>query len=88
MDDLTNKGVPYDVSDQIARGVFRYKSELKGKEGLKGIGCGLLMVIAGAIITGLTYSAASDGGSYVVTTGLFVVGGITFIVGFIRWVTS
>ena len=34
----------------------------------------------GGIITGITYSIADDGGTYTVTTGLFVIGGIYFCV--------
>ena len=87
-DELTRKGVPYDIAAQIVETVFGYRSELKRKEGLKGIGCGLIMLVVGGIITAITYSAASGGGTYIVTTGLFIVGAITLIVGFIRWITS
>jgi curved DNA-binding protein CbpA len=87
-DELTKKGVPYDVAAQIVSRVFDYRSELKRKEGGKAIGCGLLMIIVGGIITGITYAAASGGGTYFVTIGLFVVGGITLIVGLFKWLTS
>lgn len=87
-DELTRQGVPYDVAAQIVQRVFEYRSELKRKEGGKAIGCGLLMLIVGGIITGVTYAAASGGGMYIVTTGLFIVGGITLIVGLYKWLTS
>ena len=56
--------------------------------GLGSIGVGALMIAIGAAITGATYSAASDGGSYVVTSGLFFVGGIQILVGIFRLVAS
>jgi curved DNA-binding protein CbpA len=87
-DELTKQGVPYDVSAQIVQRVFEYRSELKRKEGGKAIGCGLLMLVVGGVITGVTYAAAEGGGIYVVTTGLFIVGGITLIVGLYKWLTS
>ena len=87
-DELTRKGAPYDLAAEVVKRVFEYRSELKRKEGGKSIGCGLLMLIVGGIVTGLTYSAASGGGTYIVTTGLFIVGGITLIVGLYKWLTS
>ena len=87
-DELTRNGVPYDVAAQIVSKVFDYRSEFKRKEGGKQIGCGLLMLIVGGIVTGLTYAAAEGGGTYFVTTGLFIAGGITLIVGLYKWLTS
>lgn len=87
-DELTRKGVPYNLSAQIVNRVFEYRSELKRKEGGKAIGCGLLMLIVGGIITGITYAAASGGGTYLVTTGLFIAGGLSLIVGLYKWLTS
>jgi hypothetical protein len=43
------------------------------------------MLILGGIITGITYSIADDGGTYTVTTGLFLVGGILFVVSIYRF---
>jgi hypothetical protein len=42
---------------------------------------GIGLLVLGGIITLGTYSAASGGGTYVVTTGLFVVGGINLVRG-------
>lgn len=38
------------------------------------------LLALGGIITGITYSLASPGSTYTVTTGLFVIGGIYFCV--------
>lgn len=42
---------------------------------------GLGMLLLGGVITASTYSAANAGGTYVVTTGLFAVGGINIARG-------
>lgn len=42
---------------------------------------GIGLLVLGGIITLGTYSAASGGGTYVMTTGLFVVGGINLVRG-------
>ncbi|MBI4333343.1 MAG: hypothetical protein HY673_18925 [Chloroflexi bacterium] len=58
------------------------------RPGLKLIGCGVLMLIVGGIITGLTYAAASrhpEGGIYIVTRGLFFWGVINIIIGIVKW---
>lgn len=38
------------------------------------------LLALGGIVTGITYSMASSGGTYTVTTGLFLIGGIYFCV--------
>ena len=89
-DTLTRNGVPYDIAHIITERVFKYRSKLRGKEGKKSMGCGLAMLIVGGLITGITYLAASGpgGGTYVVTTGLFIVGTITLIAGIIQYLRS
>ncbi|MFQ5826521.1 MAG: hypothetical protein ACE5IA_04095, partial [Dehalococcoidia bacterium] len=87
-DELARKGVPYDIAAQLVNRVFEYRSELKRRGGGKQIGCGLLMLVVGGIITGITYAAASGGGAYIITTGLFIVGGINLLIGLYRWLTS
>lgn len=42
---------------------------------------GVGMLVLGGLITGGTYAAASDGGSYVVATGLLLAGGFNFLRG-------
>lgn len=47
------------------------------------------LLALGGIITGITYSIADDGGTYTVTTGLFVIGGIYFCVSIwhlLKWI--
>ncbi len=67
------------------------KSELinlrieEAKSGLvhSGLSCIGLLVIGG-IVTGISYSLASPGGTYLATTGLFLFGGISGIVALWR----
>lgn len=80
-DDLTRQGVPYDIAAEVVNRVFEYRSELKRKEGGKSIGCGLLMLIVGGIIWAIT-------GGGIIMVGLLIIGGITLLVGFFRWITS
>jgi hypothetical protein len=47
---------------------------------------GLGLAALGGIITGVTYAAASGGGTYVITWGLIAVGGWNFLRGFYHWV--
>jgi len=48
------------------------------------IGLGVAMLVLGALITGITYAAAGGGGTYVITTGLFMVGVIRILQGIAR----
>lgn len=50
----------------------------------------LALLALGGIITGITYSLASPGGTYMVTSGLFIIGGIYFCVAIwnlLKWLT-
>jgi len=88
-DELTRMGVPYPIAAEVVNEVFQYRSELLRKEGGKQIGCGLLMLIVGGIVTGISYTGAAEiGGGYIITTGLFFVGTITLIYGLYRWLTN
>ncbi|MDO4354763.1 MAG: hypothetical protein Q4C93_07350 [Clostridia bacterium] len=42
---------------------------------------GLLMILLGAVLTGISY--ATNDYEYTIYTGLFLVGGITFLVGLV-----
>lgn len=92
-DELTKEGVPYDVAVNIVQRVFEYRSELRRKEGGKSIGCGLLMLVVGGIITGVSYLVASEGAlpeNFMtrLAVGIIVFGGISLLIGIFRWLTS
>jgi hypothetical protein len=57
-------------------------------DGVGSIVFGVVLIAIGAVITGATYSAAEDGGSYVVTGGLFFFGAIQVLVGIFRFIGS
>jgi uncharacterized OB-fold protein len=84
-DELARQGIPYDIAAEVVNRVFEYRAELHGKEGGKQMGCGLLMLIVGGIITGVSYLAAHQDGTYILTYGLIIIGLINLIIGFIRW---
>lgn len=83
LNELQRCGLPEETANAILQEVCkRFRKEFIPfilKETLKGIGKGLLFIIAGAIVTGVTYSMASPGGSYLVTTGLFACGGLMLL---------
>jgi hypothetical protein len=51
----------------------------------KDLGCGLLCLLAGGAITAATWAAAGPGGTYIVTSGAFVVGGFYLLRSLFRW---
>ena len=63
------------------------KKEIKQRAN-KNMGFGALWLIGGTIVTAVTYSAASGGGTYVVTYGAIVVGAIQFLQGLIQYLTA
>jgi predicted phage tail protein len=54
------------------------------KEGLVTVAIGVAFLAVGGIITAATFSAASSGGHFVVTTGLFLVGIVKVVQGIWR----
>jgi hypothetical protein len=90
---LQEKGFNEEIAHEILESVknkvneIRYKAHRKvaGEYFLKGAG----FIALGGIITGITYSMAEDsGGHYVVTTGLFAVGGIYLVWGFFKYLAN
>jgi hypothetical protein len=78
--DLVERGLPPGVAAQLVASATRRPAPADDDAGeLITMGVGLLVL--GAVITGITYSAASGGGTYVITTGLFVVGVIKILQG-------
>jgi poly(A) polymerase Pap1 len=88
VDELTRMGVPYPVAAEVSSGVFGHVSKLKRKAGGKQIGYGLLMLVVGGTVTGISYAVAEPGGVFFATIGLFIAGVITFIIGLFRWLTN
>lgn len=70
---------------EATRQDHRKLSEEKIMPGTKNMLLGALWAIGGIVVTAVTYSAASEGGIYVVTWGAIVIGGIQFIVGLVQY---
>lgn len=69
-----------DVDVVIANLQNQYKQE-KREAGNKNMLYGALWCVGGLLVTILTYSAASDGGTYVVAWGAVIFGAIQFFKG-------
>ena len=64
---------------------------LKRKAGLKTMGYGALWFFGGLIVTGVSYSMASSssgGGTYLVTWGAVIVGGIQMVKGLVQYLRA
>ena len=81
-------GIPEVLAKEIVFNANKYKKQESRKIGLKTVGMGIGFILLGFIITGITYSIASSGGIYVVTTGLFLVGGWNVLKGVLKIVSS
>ena len=92
LSELEKDGIPKELCEKILEKAKTEINKVKGKAHrevagqyfLKGIG----FLALGALVTGVTYSMASGGGTYVVTTGLFAVGGIYVIIGFFKFLSN
>ncbi|MEE2713965.1 MAG: hypothetical protein VX913_14445, partial [Planctomycetota bacterium] len=71
------------INDQIDQ-----RKRAARSSGMESIFVGLVLGGIGAAITAATYSAAEPGGSYVVTSGLFFVGGWYVLRGLVRMMTT
>src|SRR3978361_2204066 len=49
---------------------------------------GLVLILIGAFVTWVTYSAAAPGGRYVAFYGVLVLGAVLFLVGLIQSITA
>ena len=78
---LVQQGIPEDLAKDVVDAARAQARSHAGSEGSRNLMIGLGWLALGAVITGFTYTQASSGGSYVVTTGLFAVGGIQTLLG-------
>lgn len=82
--EFIERGVPPDAAESIVAQAHEYKTSEFRKGGMKTVGIGVGFLALGGIITAATYSATSPGGTYVITTGLFLVGAIMILKGLWR----
>lgn len=90
VDDLEARGIKHDMARDMVTHAFKKQREdkISQKEGGSQILFGLVLLVVGAVVTAVTYSLAGPGGVYIVTTGLFIVGGLNLVKGTYRWLTS
>jgi len=97
-DGLMKRGLEPDAARNFVAGVAdalaQYRASPEGRQILadkfaKHMGMGALWCVGGAVVTALTYSAASDtGGTYVVAWGAIVFGGVEFLYGLGGWMRT
>lgn len=81
---LLEKGLDAESAKIVTTNVLKMRSDAISAAGKKNMLYGLLWCIGGAIVTAATYQMAANspnGGSYVVTWGAIVFGGIQFLRG-------
>jgi hypothetical protein len=92
--ELVKQGWSRETANEFVAGaeqaVKEYKRSPEGRRVLaekhkKRMIRGLLWTIAGIVITALTYTAASEGGTYFICWGAILLGFIDFLVGLIGW---
>jgi hypothetical protein len=94
VDNLSNRGIPYETAIAIVNkvqdsGVSQSTVVPRASNrmgGIKNLGIGIALLILGVIVTIGTYMMADPGGTFMVTTGLFVVGGINMLIGLFRFI--
>lgn len=86
---LQSQGLDHETSSMVVTTLRKqYKREMSGvnkTRGSKNMLYGMLWAVGGTIVTVATYSAASDGGVYVVTYGAIIGGIIQFIAGAVQY---
>ena len=83
---LRERGVDAEVAQLITHKLFALRGEARKKAGSKNMLIGALWCVGGLAVTGLTYSAASDGGgTYIVTWGAIIFGAIQFFRGLVQY---
>jgi hypothetical protein len=85
--DLMKKGLDPQAADTVVDELSRVRSDAARSAGLRNMGFGALWCIGGIAVTAVTYSMASQGGgTYIVTWGAILFGGIQFLRGL--WQTA
>ena len=81
---LINSGLnPQDADSLVQYAASTHKAEIR-KGAAKQLGFGALLFVLGAVITAATYSAAHNGGVYVVAYGPMIFGGVAVLRGLFR----
>ncbi|MEQ8786429.1 MAG: hypothetical protein RIC55_09020 [Pirellulaceae bacterium] len=85
--DLMQQGLDPQSAEVVVDELSRVRSDAVRSAGLRNMGIGALWCIGGIAVTAITFSMASEGGgSYIVTWGAILFGGIQFLRGL--WQTA
>jgi hypothetical protein len=78
---LEEKGLDRKVAAAVVGNLRRTRYNLNQKAGRRNMIVGGLWCVGGILVTAITYSAASGGGTYIITWGAIIFGAIQFFRG-------
>ena len=78
-EELIKRGCPSEIAMRIARGVEGERKSAVRKSAGRAFIWAIVLIIIGIIVTAISASLAEPGGTYIVTVGLFISGGIQLI---------
>jgi hypothetical protein len=81
VDMLVEEGLEHETATAIVKEVNGVKKESSREAGKKNMLVGSLWCGGGLLVTAITYSTAAGGGTYVVTWGAVIFGGIQLLRG-------
>lgn len=81
---LMQQGLDAETAGIVVNNLSSARSSAVRGAGMKNMLFGALWCVGGTIVTVATYSAASDGGTYVVFWGAIIFGAIQFLRGLIQ----
>ena len=87
-EDLIGSGVEPLQAAFLVGQVDNARRASQRETGCGSIGCGIVLAAIGGVITLGSYFIAQPGGTYIVTTGLFIGGGIAGLFGLFRIASS
>jgi hypothetical protein len=84
---LMEKGLDQQSASIVVRNLARLRSNAVKDAGKKNMLFGALWCIGGLVVTAVTYSAASGGGTYIVAWGAIIFGAIQFFRGVFQYLS-
>lgn len=82
---MMEQGLDKESASVIIAHIRNEVKKIKKESGTKNMIYGALWLVGGTVVTVVTYSAASGGGTYFVAWGAIVFGGIQFVRGLINY---
>ena len=86
--ELIMRKIPTSIAETVAGRLVAERYEAQRAAAMNAIAMGAVICIIGLVITFATYSAASRGGTYIVTTGAIFGGGFQFFRGIYYYLTA